>query len=103
MRTGTADASDYDLTGPECSVNDVLGPQASGRITNTSGDRQAFEVEVRFRSRTDGTVISDNIDVVDALDDGETADWKVTSLKDPPADGQVDCEVTDVRYTRLGG
>lgn len=100
-RTGTADESDYDLTGPECIVNPALGPQASGRITNTSGRSQAFEVEVRFVSRTDGSLISSNIDIVDALDAGQSTTWKVTSLKDPPADGQVDCTVSEVRYSRF--
>lgn len=103
VRTGTADSSDYQLTGPECTVNPALGPQASGRITNTSGSEQAFEVEVRFTARTDGSLISQNTDVVDALDDGQSTDWKVTTLDDPPADGLVDCVVSEVRYSRFGG
>jgi hypothetical protein len=103
VRTGTADASDYQLTGPECTINRALGPQASGRITNTSGRDQSFEVEVRFTARTDGSLISQNTDVIDVLDDGQSTDWKVTTLDDPPADGLVDCVVSEVRYSEFGG
>lgn len=93
---GTAAEDDYELTGPECSVDDFLGPQATGRITNTSSEAQGFQIEVRFLA-ADGSLVSEDSTFTDTLDVGQATDWTVTSLDETT--GPVTCELKEVSYT----
>ena len=93
---GEAAEEDYDLTGPECSVDDMLGAQATGRITNTSSEAQGFQIEVRFLAE-DGSLISEDSTFTDTLDVGQATDWTISSLDD--ATGPVSCELKEVSYT----
>jgi hypothetical protein len=93
---GTASEDDYDLSGPECSVDEFLGAQAKGRITNTSGEAQGFQIEVRFLAE-DGSLVSEDSTFTDTLDVGQAMDWQVTSLSD--ATGPITCELSEVSYS----
>jgi hypothetical protein len=93
---GTASEDDYDLSGPECSVDEVLGPQAKGRITNTSNEAQGFQIEVRFLAE-DGSLVSEDSTFTDTLDVGQATDWTVSTLAD--ATGPVTCELSEVSYS----
>jgi hypothetical protein len=94
---GTASTSDYDLTGPECSVDEALGPQARGTITNTSKEQQAFQVEVRFVA-PDGSLVSADSDFTDPIDVGQSTNWEVTSLATDAPEGTT-CTLAEVSYT----
>lgn len=93
---GTASEDDYDLTGPECSVDELLGPKAEGRITNTSDEAQGFQIEVRFLAE-DGSLISEDSAFTDTIDPGQATDWQVTTLEE--ATGPVTCELSEVSYS----
>ena len=93
---GEASTDDYDLTGPECSVDEILGAQATGRITNTSNEAQGFQIEVRFIAE-DGSLVSEDSTFTDTLDVGQVTDWTVTSLDETT--GPVTCELREISYT----
>jgi len=93
---GEADPSDYELTGPECSVDFADDVRASGSITNTSGDRQAFGITVRFLN-PDGSLITSNSTTTSGLDDGQSTDWEVITFSDAPE--EFTCEVDEVSYS----
>ncbi len=93
---GEADPSDYELTGPECGVDSVDDVRASGSITNTSGERQAFQITVRFLN-PDGSLITSNSTFTNGLDDGQSTDWEIITFSDAPAD--FTCEVDEVSYS----
>jgi hypothetical protein len=96
-QTGRAAESDYDITEPACSFDDLLGPQAKGTITNTSKEQQAFQVTVRFTA-PDGSLVSEDSDFTDPIDVGQSTDYEVTSLKDQ-ATADTTCSLGEVSYT----
>lgn len=93
---GEADPSDYDLTGPECSVDFADDVRANGTITNTSGERQGFQIEVRFLD-SDGSLITSESTFTDALDDGQSTEWEVITFSEAP--GDFTCEIDEVSYS----
>lgn len=95
-QTGTAEASDYELTGPECAIDEFAGPEASGTIKNTSDTDQAFQISVRFTD-ADGNLISEDSTFTDSIDIDQTANWEVTTFES--AEGEISCEVNEVSYT----
>ncbi len=94
-QTGTAAASDYDLSGPRCSVSEFGGATATGRLTNTSNERQGFQVEVRFLA-PDRSLIAERSTFTDTLDIGQSTEWTVTTFDDVA--GPITCEA-EVSYT----
>lgn len=93
---GEADPSDYELTGPECTVDFADDVRASGSITNTSGERQAFQITVRFLN-PDGSLITSDSTFTNALDDGQSTDWEVVTFSDAP--DEFTCEVDEIAYS----
>lgn len=93
--TGEADPGDYTLSLDVCANDNVLGPQASGLLTNTSDEKQGFRIEVRFTDQA-GVLISEDSTFMDALEIGQAGTWEVTSLDN--AVGEVNCEVSSVDY-----
>ena len=99
-QTGKADSSDYELTGPECTVDEFSGPTATGTIKNTSGEDQGFEVSVRFTD-ADGNLISEDSTFTDSIDADQTANWEVSAFE--TVEGDIDCEVATVNYSLFDG
>ncbi len=96
---GVADASDYDIELTECGVDSVDDAQAEGRITNTSADRRAFTIRVRFTD-ADGSLLTVDEAYTAALDPGQSTDWVVITFSEPR--GLPDCEIDEVRYNSFG-
>lgn len=97
--TGTASQDDYDLTGPECTVDETTGPVARGTIKNTSKEKLAFEITVRFTDAA-GTLISEYPTFTDPVDADQTAKWAIITRESgsPP---DTTCKVNKVEYRIL--
>jgi hypothetical protein len=96
---GVAETSDYDIALTECGVDSFGDVQAEGRITNTSSDRTAFTIRIRFTD-ADGSLLTVDSGFTDALDPGQSTDWQVITFTEPR--GLPDCEIDEVRYNSFG-
>lgn len=95
---GEAATSDYEVSDIQCSVDDILGPQATGTIQNTSEKAQGFQIEVRFET-TDGALISADSTFTDTINVNQSQPWTVTSFDDLPEGSELTCDVSEVSYT----
>lgn len=95
--TGVADEADYEIMGPMCATGDAGAWVSFGTITNTSKERQAFQITIRFVA-PDGSLVESVPTFTDGLDPGEAQDWKLSSASSEPPEGTT-CEVEEVRYS----
>ncbi len=95
---GVADPDDYEITEVQCTEDEFLGLQATGKIKNTSDEPQAFQVSVRWVNE-DGDLITDDSTFTNRMDVGQSQQWKVTSLTDRPEGSTPECSVSEVSYT----
>jgi hypothetical protein len=96
---GVANSADYDIADVECGVDSLGDVQAEGRITNTSAERRAFTIRVRFTD-ADGSLLTVDEGYTAALDPGQSTDWVVITFTEPT--GRPSCEVDEVRYNSFG-
>jgi hypothetical protein len=94
-QTQLADEDDFTLEVDRCAVSEFGDAEASGILTNDSGKRQGFEVEVDFE--VDDVRVASGFTFVDSLDPGQSTAWSVSSFEDIEST-DVEC-VTNVRYT----
>jgi hypothetical protein len=95
-QTGKADEADYDITLTTCTIG-TLGLEANGSITNTSKEKQAFEIKVRFTA-PDGALVSEDVTFTDPINPGQSTDYEVPALK-PDAPAGTRCALVAVNYT----
>lgn len=94
-QTRLADEDDFSLEVERCQVSEFGDAEASGILTNDSGKRQGFQVEVDFE--VDDVRVAEGFTIVDSLDPGQSTAWSVSSFEDVGS-RDVEC-VANVRYT----
>lgn len=97
---GEADEDDYDIELTSCGTDEFGTTTAEGRIKNTAGHREAFQIQVRFTD-ADGDLLDTSSTFVDTLDDGQSTRWEVIAVGEPIR-GDVDCEIREVSYSIFG-
>lgn len=99
--TGIADQNHYEVTDVDCDAGDEFSLKATGKITNTSGESQAFKVTVRWVDDS-GVLIANSVDYTDEIADGQSQFWEARSFDDPPEGASPTCEIAKVEYTIFG-
>lgn len=94
--TGTAKASDYQISEGSCEVTSMGSIKATGTIKNTSSKNQGFEVTYRFLDPS-GTQLSTDNTYVDTIPKGQSATYKVVGLTSDAPPGST-CELKKVSY-----
>ncbi len=85
----------YSDTDAGCSTDLTFGfPEATGQITNESGETATYTVHVSFNDEN-GTMLASGFANVGPVPPGQTADWQARGPI-TPVQGVVDCPVTAV-------
>lgn len=96
--TGEAPADSYQLGEVTCDAGAQFGLESSGTITNTSNRARAFQIIVRWET-ADGDLITEDSTFTDTLKVDQSQAWENSTFTEAPAGADVDCEVTNVKYT----
>jgi hypothetical protein len=94
------DAAAKDVTISKCaSENEIIGPQATVQVTNSSKRRASYSVEVTFESTDGATQYGSSVAFVNNLEPGQTGSADAASFSGDKGISQFKCRVTKV--TRL--
>lgn len=95
FRDGDADEAD-DVRGIECDLDAQGDLHATVTVRNDSSERSNYIIEVAWADG-DGTLLTTSTAVIDAVQPGQRGEGSAVTVTDPPADGDVDCDVTAVQ------
>jgi hypothetical protein len=97
----SSDPAKDDVTVQACSA-DPGGdkPSATGQVVNNTSKSSNYSIRMKFLD-AQGNQVSEGVDVVNDVEPGETATWKLGGTRD--ARGPVRCEVTGVSRTHIPG
>lgn len=93
-QTGPADPADFDLDINVCEFTGLGYPEAAGTITNTSDEKQGFEI--KFVISADDVRLVERSHYVDAIDPGQVAAFDVGFIEaaDATSDTTPVCEAS---------
>jgi hypothetical protein len=94
------DAATKDVSISKCaSENEIVGPQATVQVKNSSKRRASYSVEVTFESSDGATQYGSSVAFVNNLEPGQTGSADAASFSGDKGISQFKCRVTKV--TRL--
>lgn len=84
-----------DVTLEECTMEQFVGPKATGVIENHSSERSNYSVQVSFED-PDGVKVADGAAFANNVDPGQRANWEAVGFAEIAEGVEISCRVVQV-------